>query len=420
VNQRGRERALLIVGSSMVVAGLLGGGWVCSDLQAGLELPRFSERRAFLHASSWLLIPGGVLVVLLRAAIARNWIQLIISTMMSALVLSLFAIVDILLVHRMLTGASGRENADIHQLDDRLGWRHRPGSTARAVLVGSFDVQYEIDDDGFKRVPNRGVARRRIFIFGDSYAFGHGVENSETFANLMATSHLAEDVHVHNAAVSAYGITQMYALFLELEGRIRTGDLVIFAPIAQDLRRDLKDLRHVGLMLYHQPGEERPAGFPLYRDDGLVVVATDDWWLEVKSYFFIGRHTDRIFRILYRVIAAPDSIEDSLEMVDDAGRRARERGADFALIFLPQTRELRTGEPLEDLSLFDSLDIWPHFPAGEPARALRFKGDSHWTAEGHAIAAEAVVTVLSEQGLLTEEDLRPPAGGDTKAMPPAM
>ena len=82
-----------------------------------------------------------------------------------------------------------------------------------------------------------------IYFFGDSFAFGHGVNNHETFPAIIKDSYMKEEVNVYNAGVVGYGIVQIFQSFLKIKDRIRSGDLIIFTPISEDIRRNLKDFQ---------------------------------------------------------------------------------------------------------------------------------------------------------------------------------
>ena len=90
-----------------------------------------------------------------------------------------------------------------------------------------------------------------------------------------------------------------------------------------------------------------------------------------------------------------------------------ERGARFALLFLPRVNEIRRGRFMFDVSSFEYPDIRGHFPQDEKELARhRFPDDGHWNARGHRVAARAVVAALVDAGLIETRYLREP-GADS-------
>jgi hypothetical protein len=67
--------------------------------------------------------------------------------------------------------------------DESLGWRLSTNWQGRHHYAG-FDVAYAVDDAGFRRPPPAAPTAnglRRTLVFGDSFTFGIGVDDHETF-----------------------------------------------------------------------------------------------------------------------------------------------------------------------------------------------------------------------------------------------
>ncbi len=152
---------------------------------------------------------------------------------------------DIYLSYRAVrTPDPNVEIRNVHIPDDLLGWRPKPGAIGRHRETGNFDVEYKIDKDGFKAISNTGASASRIYFFGDSYTFGHGVKNADTYPNIIAEQYLDDAIHVFNAGVMGYGIEQMYGRFLQLEEQLQPGDIVVFAPTSQDIKNSICRARY--------------------------------------------------------------------------------------------------------------------------------------------------------------------------------
>lgn len=82
------------------------------------------------------------------------------------------------------------------------GYRMTPGD----YMLSSW--QYRINDDGSRYVPNNGDSERVYFV-GDSITFGWGVNDAETWVNLVAQQ---LDIDAINAGVPGYNATQVLSV----------------------------------------------------------------------------------------------------------------------------------------------------------------------------------------------------------------
>ena len=111
--------------------------------------------------------------------------------------------------------------------DPELGWRMRPEYESESVSH---------DEKGFRRVPHRSEApsRARVLMIGDSFTYGLGVRDDETFAAYLRSEHGYEVV---NAGVNAYGADQALLLW-EREGQEIGADFVVLGYFVDDFYRN--------------------------------------------------------------------------------------------------------------------------------------------------------------------------------------
>jgi hypothetical protein len=95
--------------------------------------------------------------------------------------------------------------------DRVLGWRLQPGWSGRH-RHHDFDVGYEIGEHGFRGPPPAGDGRPRVALVGDSFTFGIGVGEDDTFSARLA----GDDREVLGFGVPGYS-TDQELLLIERE-----------------------------------------------------------------------------------------------------------------------------------------------------------------------------------------------------------
>ena len=123
-----------------------------------------------------------------------------------------------MLAGRYLESAARAEHMapGLLRFDNRIGWRLSPGWHGRHVHQ-DYDVRYTIDTDGYRK--SAGAASMdaaRIDVYGDSYTFGLGVDDDDTFVARL--NRRTERWHLHNRAIPGFSTDQQ---LLQLEGELR-------------------------------------------------------------------------------------------------------------------------------------------------------------------------------------------------------
>jgi lysophospholipase L1-like esterase len=274
--------------------------------------------------------------------------------------------------------------------DEVLGWRYRPGAALRHA-TDEFDVEIAIDEHGFRRQTSLPARAPDVLVFGDSFAFGWGVEASETWANRLESE---LGLAVWNLAVSGFSVDQELLLWRE-RARFLPRDVpcapkvVLVLTCGNDLPEAIGDRSY---------GKAKPR-FVLAGDELVLTnVPVPEPWLE--------RHS-QAWRSLAKRWYAREEIEPTHAIV--------ENGRDLlATILATFDRECASiGAKLvvittEDRWLGARLDARgvTHFDleselaaAASRGERVAFPKDGHWTPRGHAIVAELVARRLRELGL---------------------
>jgi hypothetical protein len=139
-------------------------------------------------------------------------------------VLIIFAAAEII-YRRYLISHTVFESVRDVEFDEWLGWVPKPGIYGRHVIT----------PDRFRKnqPPNLSPEGKKVLIGGDSFTYGCGVLDEETWPYYLAE---ATGWRVTNAGVSGYGLDQIVLRLEKVIPRIRP-ELVIISVIPNDIAR---------------------------------------------------------------------------------------------------------------------------------------------------------------------------------------
>lgn len=294
------------------------------------------------------------------------------------------------------------------RFDPRMGWSNIPGKKTRFVRQ-DFEIDVSINEEGFRGrafTPAKPPGVFRVAVLGDSYVFGHGVEEGETFAAQLEArlQTPARPVEVLNLGVIGYSTDQELLL---LRDRVLdwAPDLVILAIYRNDV---LDNGRDTAWGLYRKPR--------FVRDGEALVVAEPTLSPSVPWGMRVRRELRSRF-VLYDIVAfrfGLASLEESL--ADDGSgdpQGAAEQTTRRLLEEFAQTCAARevpviflVVPPLEPPSLIEGLvdgdgarvldpsAMFTRFQAAHPESTLGFTYDSHWNATAHRLVADTLARAI--------------------------
>jgi len=130
----------------------------------------------------------------------------------------------------------------IFTFDAELGMKLIPGIRARKQHEGGGYLiagnSHGFRDDEF--VTERPPGTRRILLYGDSFAFGSGVDKAARFGELIERA--IPNTEVYNLAIVGSGIDQHF-LAHRFVGSTFDHDLILIAPWVEDATRNLQQYR---------------------------------------------------------------------------------------------------------------------------------------------------------------------------------
>jgi hypothetical protein len=311
--------------------------------------------------------------------------------------------------------------------DPVAGWVNKPGFEGRQVKSNQFDVAITIDANGARKGPRpAGVPVSRILVLGDSFTFGHGVNDGETFSAALGGK--LETVEVINVGCVGTGHDQHLLLakdwLAEGSGKPRP-DLLVWGYSSADIPRNTVAFRRLvdpqtGLD-YGKPrfvlrgGKLELTHVPT-PEPGRVEEALQAHVAEREAAH--GAFA-RFLRRSRLVRAGQDLVADKAEQMPLARaiggafvETSRENGVRLVIVNLPTRRWLNTRNPLNILKrrLSDSLlqelaekhgavvvDCTAAFLAQPDLDAL-FIQDGHYSPAGHAVVADVLADYLNPDG----------------------
>lgn len=278
-------------------------------------------------------------------------------------------------------------------------------TSARQVKnSGDYNVGIRINRNGFRArqdVANGSIDD--IYVVGDSFAFGWGVEENERFSDRMA---VLAGRRVQNLAIpvniDSYEKLLGYASSLGAEIR----DVVIAINMIDDFVVTAPDPTPV------QP--VRPAEQKL--DAARVIYRVKNFLIQNSAFYFAlttGLNTiDWLRAALVRIglIATLDKVwgapgEDAVAQSMTVLSRIADKYS-VTLMLIP-SRGLWIGDKKQELSEYHNrihaellrrgfrvIDMRPVLEATGDPMAYHFRNDGHWNPRGHALAAEALSRIF--------------------------
>lgn len=319
--------------------------------------------------------------------------------------------------------------------DDRLGWANIPNQSG-VFSRDEFTTRVTINSMGFRDVERdpdwKGPGPRpwRIAVLGDSFTWGHGVNDDEVFTRLLEQR--LGNVQVWNLGVSGYSTDQELLLYQELGPRIRP-DVVLLMVSRNDYASNTTSAQggYDKPRFVERDGRFELTGVPVpVRGLGEEALA----WARRRSAFVNG-----LWLLGADAGVSPDrpanrqvQARTARYLFDRLREEAVRTGAAFAPVIVPSIAHVYFPQVLEGEAWDDSvlkdwgkergapvLDLVPGFREAyrKTGRRYHYRHDKHWNAAGHRLAAELLAGLLADRGLLPARDQapRPRSGGEATA-----
>ncbi|MBL8900447.1 MAG: hypothetical protein JNM84_22650 [Planctomycetes bacterium] len=305
--------------------------------------------------------------------------------------------------------------------DDRFGWVHRPGQEKRYPNEHGAKPHFRTNEYGHRNArlaKERAPGRKRILVLGDSFTEAVQVEEAESFPVLLERA--LPNVEVLNSGVGGWGTVQQL-LYFEQVGRELEPDLVLLMFFGNDLidntmpfsagiaPRPYARLVDGRLEIVQHPDPEPFLSFGPSVPFAATASRHSLVYLVLREYIYQPLHTEELRQREIEWMGRQTPDERHAIFGQALGRlQAACRNADAKLcVALIPSRDAASGQPDAPLELIEELcaqHAAPCLSLQEPLRRSMeakegpyFARDIHWTARGHAVAAEALIPWVRER-----------------------
>lgn len=275
--------------------------------------------------------------------------------------------------------------------DPEVGYRHAPGFHGFAERAGAFRSEVEISALGLRQLDVDEQARysRRVLVLGDSFPFGLGVAEEESFPGRLRARLNPEGIGVVNGAQTGYDLSQEIAWGRRIAERVQPNAVLLSVFLSNDAPAEvLREHERIQIRYGYRLSTAR-----------ICPWAPCDWLrthsylvMQVRQRIFDPRERWRQkqeFRRRLRVDqdgALATVLAPVRELISECRRHQRRCG----VVLVPTKKggvPLHDGfaDALGDLGI-PFLDLNGRLEAAEHY----FEKDGHWNASGHAAAARLI------------------------------
>ncbi len=257
----------------------------------------------------------------------------------------------------------------------------------------------------------------RIAVLGDSFVFGFGVQDGETFPALLESQDKTREVL--NLGVSGYGIDQIYLSYREIARKYHP-DVILIGIFQEDFwrcTRSFADTGHVKpYFVLSSKGELQlrnvpvPPPFSMNTDQFPPLLEQNRLQKLLNKSVLYRLAKKPLIKLAKNMrLIDPNSTEEWLigrAILKELILEARRDGATPVLVLMPPQdwaktvrkttleRSILLFADRENVALINLHPVFTEAVAKDGLEAYYIKGDWHWTPKGHALAAKMITEQL--------------------------
>ena len=285
----------------------------------------------------------------------------------------------------------------------------QPGTVARQIKnSGDYNVSVRFNRHGFRdRQDVSSGDGKDIYVVGDSFVFGWGVEEHERFSNVLARLR-NERVFNLAASLNVDGYEKLFP-YVEALGT-KLGRVVLALNMIDDVQSYAAENSRTG-----SPPTPQPASAGI----DLSLMTIKRFLLRESAFYFLMtqsvNHLQPLRRLLIRIgviktineVASGPADQRSIDIT--AKRLADlDQRYDLTVLIIP-SRGLWVGARQKEtrdvhdrmvralrLRGIEVVDPLPELEKGENPLQYHFRNDGHWNPRGHGLIGEILRRALSE------------------------
>ena len=259
-------------------------------------------------------------------------------------------------------------------LDDRLGYRLEPSVRERARIPGIYDYRWTVNSQGFRGAADHAVPKpngtRRVVMLGDSFTFGLGVDDDESYParvqHSLETRCPTTPTDVVNAGVGGYGTSHAAALLEDRAVELQP-DLIVYGFFTND---PVDDQVH-GLHTLEEGALRRnpPSAQDMSRAKALVdKIPGYDWLIRNSTLVAWVRHQYFLARARRQApgpspdgtpVSEPGNLLLTQRLVERMAEVSKALSAPFLVALIPDSSAMREtmigGTPSPQSALLDEM-----------------------------------------------------------------
>jgi len=321
-------------------------------------------------------------------------------------------------MQRMKDGKVSFDTRFVH--DPYAGWKNAPNIDSEPKNHGRVRTNAQ----GMRNLENFSFEKGdkpRLLIVGDSYSFGHGVSNEETYAYLLNKEYMP-GWQVMNLAVSATGTDQNYLMY-EHFGEKFSPDIVLLGFYVLDFNRNTFSFRDYAKPMYvpREDGSLELTHSPVLSPEQLIALYQNgERQVGGWHYSYAIAAFKKVFTTATKRNRSPGSLPRRTlsGIMEKFTRRVRDNGATPVWVIFPIRdiieKEVSKYAVIEDFVAEEAkrlgmpvLRLEPIFsdyleknPGASPWRPREIGG--HLSAEGNQLAAKSIFEFLQTNDLLAK------------------
>lgn len=288
-------------------------------------------------------------------------------------------------------------------VDAVLGWRPKANLALTRRNADGDDWRVVTDSAGWRTTPTASAnATRRVYVLGDSYAFGEGVNAEARFDELVARQR--PDLLFVNRAVMGFGTDQQLLAMAPDSDSMRVGDFVLLLTYQNDMI-DIQRRRFAGRA---KPYFERSS------DSLLLHLPQITWRERLRDQSYLGALLFASRERPFQSYTA-DEWRRGLQLYADIVRREAgrlsQKGVPLIVVHYGDSVLAEATGLSRPYAMLDAVPNTRGFSLDSALRhcpdSVVFLRDGHWGPGGHRCVGRRVHAILADFSSNSDRDSVP-------------